>query len=86
MKKAVVMFSLMFVVGLLVVGKPYALQGTAEAMSLSGVAHENHQGFDTCSAPSFDKMREWWVYSPYYYVGIYIGGINRGCSQPNLSS
>lgn len=86
MKKAAVMFSLIFVVGLLVVGKPYAPQGTAEAMSLSGVVHENHQGFDTCSAPSLDKMRQWWVYTPYYYVGIYIGGVNRGCSQPNLSS
>jgi hypothetical protein len=27
-----------------------------------------------------------WLQSPYRAVGVYIGGINRGCDQPNLSS
>jgi hypothetical protein len=27
-----------------------------------------------------------WLSSPYRAIGIYIGGINRGCSQPNLNS
>lgn len=30
-------------------------------------------------------MQDWWWYSPYWYVGIYIGGIHRACSQPNLT-
>ncbi|MBV9535001.1 MAG: DUF1906 domain-containing protein [Solirubrobacterales bacterium] len=41
-------------------------------------------GFDTCSAPSQSQMAAWSV-SPYRAVGIYIGGVNMGCAQPNLS-
>ncbi|HWG97958.1 MAG TPA: glycoside hydrolase domain-containing protein [Pilimelia sp.] len=42
-------------------------------------------GFDTCSAPSEAAMRAWRAASPYRAVGIYFGGINRGCAQPNLT-
>ncbi len=42
-------------------------------------------GFDACAAPSKSAMSAW-SSSPYSAVGIYIGGANRGCSQPNLSS
>jgi hypothetical protein len=42
-------------------------------------------GFDACTAPSKSAMNAWRS-SPYESVGIYIGGVNRGCSQPNLSS
>ncbi len=41
-------------------------------------------GFDPCSAPSPAQMSAWGS-SPYHAVGIYIGGANMGCSQPNLS-
>ncbi len=41
-------------------------------------------GFDACTAPSSSAMSAW-SSSPYHAVGIYIGGANRGCSQPNLS-
>jgi hypothetical protein len=44
------------------------------------------KGFDTCSAPSASRMQTWWRYSPYFDVGIYIGGSNRACSQPNLTT
>ncbi len=44
------------------------------------------QGFDACTAPSLNQMRTWWQHSPYYDVNIYIGGISRGCGQPNLSA
>jgi hypothetical protein len=44
------------------------------------------KGFDTCAAPSASTMQQWWSYSPYWNIGIYIGGSNRGCSQPNLTS
>jgi len=42
-------------------------------------------GFDTCSAPSSSAMAAW-AESPFRGVGIYIGGENSACSQPNLSS
>ncbi|HET7589413.1 MAG TPA: DUF1906 domain-containing protein [Solirubrobacterales bacterium] len=41
-------------------------------------------GFDACSAPSARAMSDWRE-SPYRAVGVYIGGLNRGCSQPNLT-
>lgn len=42
-------------------------------------------GFDTCSAPSTRAMAAW-AESPFRGVGIYIGGENSACSQPNLSA
>jgi hypothetical protein len=42
-------------------------------------------GFDACAAPSSAAMDAWGA-SPYRAVGIYIGGENRGCAQPNLSA
>ena len=30
-------------------------------------------------------MRTWAITSPYTSVGVYIGGANRGCAQPNLT-
>ncbi|MBM0235382.1 DUF1906 domain-containing protein, partial [Micromonospora sp. STR1_7] len=41
-------------------------------------------GFDTCAAPSNASMKAW-LQSPYRAIGIYIGGVNRGCAQPNLT-
>jgi hypothetical protein len=43
-------------------------------------------GFDSCGAPSADYMRAWWRSSPYGAVGIYIGGADRACAQPNLTA
>ncbi|HXF29915.1 MAG TPA: DUF1906 domain-containing protein [Solirubrobacterales bacterium] len=42
-------------------------------------------GFDTCSAPSSKAMAAW-AASPFRGVGVYIGGENSACSQPNLSA
>jgi Domain of unknown function (DUF1906) len=42
-------------------------------------------GFDTCAAPSVATMRDW-LASPYRAVGIYIGGVDRACSQASLTS
>lgn len=41
-------------------------------------------GFDACAAPSSDAMKSW-LQSPYRAAGIYFGGNNRGCQQPNLT-
>lgn len=43
-------------------------------------------GFDACTAPSLDALRAWRQESPYRVVNIYFGGLNRGCTQPNLTS
>jgi hypothetical protein len=42
-------------------------------------------GFDACAAPS-SRMMTAWAASPYRGIGVYIGGTNRACSQPNLTS
>jgi hypothetical protein len=44
------------------------------------------RGFDACAAPSLTTMSKWKTSSPYSSIGIYIGGANRGCAQPNLSA
>lgn len=42
-------------------------------------------GFDACAAPSGRAMAAW-ASSPYRGIGVYIGGSNRACSQPNLTA
>jgi len=41
-------------------------------------------GFDACATPSSRAMSAW-ASSPYRAIGVYIGGVNRACSQPNLT-
>ena len=43
------------------------------------------KAFDTCSAPAVDTMSAWRS-SPYGAIGVYVGGINRGCAQPHLTA
>jgi hypothetical protein len=46
----------------------------------------NGKGFDTCAAPSTSQMQAWWTNTPWSFIGVYIGGAVRGCSQPNLTA
>ncbi|HEY5707952.1 MAG TPA: DUF1906 domain-containing protein [Solirubrobacterales bacterium] len=55
----------------------------AEAPAASGEEYTG-LGFDACAAPSSRAMAAW-EDSPYRAVGVYIGGLNRACSQPNLT-
>jgi glycoside hydrolase-like protein len=57
-------------------GRPPAHVSTADYTGL---------GFDACTAPSRRSMSAWGG-SPYRAIGVYIGGLNRGCSQPNLTA
>ena len=41
--------------------------------------------FDTCTAPTLAQMTAWKA-SPYKGIGIYIGGVNRSCAQPQLTA
>ena len=42
-------------------------------------------GFDTCAAPSSAYMKAWRSNSPYRAIGVYIGGSDEACAQPNLT-
>jgi hypothetical protein len=44
------------------------------------------EGFDACTAPSSAYMSAWKSASPYGAVGVYIGGADRACAQPNLTA
>lgn len=44
------------------------------------------QGFDACTAPSQANMNAWKSDSPYSAIGIYLGGSERACAQPDLTS
>jgi hypothetical protein len=52
--------------------------GSASATAFAGLA------FDQCTAPSVAAMTAWNA-SPYRAAGIYIGGVNRSCAQPQLT-
>ena len=61
---------------------PSAPRASTQADTAPGIPP---QGFDTCAAPSATHLDTWWRSSPFTSVGIYIGGANRGCAQPNLT-
>ncbi len=67
-------------------GRPGRL--TAHAASTS-TAHTTSfttgLGFDPCATPSTSAMSAW-KSSPYRTVGVYLGGTNMACAQPNLTS
>lgn len=64
---------------LLVPASGRAAGSAARAGVFSGYA------FDACSAPSVASLQAW-TGSPYRAVGVYIGGTNRACNQPNLTA
>src|SRR6266481_4623044 len=43
------------------------------------------RAFDTCTAPPLATIAAWNT-SPYRALGVYIGGIDRHCSQPQLTA
>ncbi len=55
----------------------YAAGATATAYS--------GRAFDTCTAPPLSTLVAWGS-SPYRALGVYIGGVNRTCSQAQLTS
>jgi hypothetical protein len=55
------------------------------ARSAGATATYTGGGFDACAAPSLAQMSAW-LSSPYRSIGIYIGGVNRGCGDGNLSA
>ena len=63
----------------------HAQASRAQPARLSAASEFTGLGFDACAAPSQRTMSAW-SSSPYRAIGVYIGGANRGCSQPNLTA
>ncbi|MEV6584155.1 glycoside hydrolase domain-containing protein, partial [Streptomyces sp. NPDC051582] len=61
-------------------------RSTAQATVSADSTNYTGKGFDACAAPDSSTMNAWMAHSPYRAVGIYIGGRNRGCAQPNLTA
>jgi hypothetical protein len=62
-----------------------AAPAQASAASSPGGSVFTGLGFDACSTPSSRTMLAWGA-SPYRAIGVYIGGANRACTQPNLTA
>jgi hypothetical protein len=63
-----------------------AVAAAAAGPAALSPTNETGKGFDACTAPSSANMRAWKSGSPYSAAGIYIGGPERACSQPNLTA
>jgi hypothetical protein len=58
----------------------------AYALANGSGAGVGAHGFDTCTDPSEGAMNAWWPNTPWWWAGVYIGGSEMACSQPNLSA
>jgi hypothetical protein len=64
---------------------PIASRAAPMATSSAAIADFTGLGFDACATPSTKTMTAWGA-SPYRVLGVYVGGANRACSQPNLTA
>jgi hypothetical protein len=58
---------------------------SASAPATPGAVFQG-KGFDACATPSEATMSAWGASSPYGAIGVYIGGVNMACAQPNLTA
>jgi Rv2525c-like, glycoside hydrolase-like domain/Fibronectin type III domain len=65
-----------------ILGVPGA--GTAAPEQFGGGVFTGY-GFESCNAPSPEALSAW-LASPYRAVGVYIGGVNRGCANAQLNA
>src|SRR3569833_296380 len=63
-----------------------ALSVGATAINPDAVVNLVAKGFDQCAAGTVSQMQAWWTNTPWSFANIYLGGSNRGCSQPHLIS
>jgi Rv2525c-like, glycoside hydrolase-like domain len=70
-------------------GLPRPVKDPPQAQSApwlpAGATNYHGRGFDTCAAPSQAVMHSWRADSPYAAIGIYLGGSDAACLQPNLT-
>src|SRR5215218_1935168 len=76
----------LFSAGLLAAALPAAAEPatTVNYPNNASATRFNGYAFDACTAPSVATMKAWTA-SPYDGVGVYVGGVNRSCAQPNLT-
>jgi len=65
---------------------PVALQATPALALPGGGGHTDGFGFDACTAPSQTAMNAFWSNTRFTWMGVYVGGESRACSQPNLTA
>lgn len=83
---AVVGVAVVGVAPVLISASPAAAQPATTTAYPAGAVTTRFTGlaFDTCTAPSVAAITAWNA-SPYRAVGIYFGGVNRTCAQPQLT-
>lgn len=69
-----------------VAGAGLAAQTSMAATTWPAQRTYTGRAFDTCAAPSLAAMRAWRTNNFYGAAAVYIGGRNRGCTQPNLTA
>ncbi len=65
--------------------RPAGIRGAASPAVPAAATSYTGRGFDACTAPSAAQMQAW-QRSPYRAVGVYIGGADRACAQPDLTA
>jgi hypothetical protein len=68
-----------------VAGAGVAAQTSMAATAWPAQKTYTGRAFDTCAAPSLSAMNAW-KGGLYGAAAVYVGGRNRGCSQPNLTA
>ncbi|MEU0028015.1 glycoside hydrolase domain-containing protein [Streptomyces sp. NPDC006335] len=68
-----------------VAGAGLAAQSSMAATTWPAQRTYTGRAFDTCAAPSLAAMKAWHT-GFYGAAAVYVGGKNRGCSQPNLTA
>jgi hypothetical protein len=68
-----------------VAGAGIAAQSSMAATTWPAQKTYTGRAFDTCTAPSLSAMKAW-KGGLYGAAAVYVGGKNRGCSQPNLTA
>src|ERR1039457_3429335 len=71
----------------LVIASPARAEPATTVGYPAGAASTRYAGsaFDTCTAPSLAAITAWGA-SPYRAIAVYIGGVSRTCSQPQLTA
>ncbi|MFI1399512.1 glycoside hydrolase domain-containing protein [Streptomyces sp. NPDC020681] len=66
---------------------PTAAEPATSVAYPAGASSTRYAGlaFDTCTAPPLSAIQAWNA-SPYRAVGVYVGGVNRTCAQPQLTA
>jgi hypothetical protein len=68
-----------------VAGAGIAAQTSMAATTWPAQRTYTGRAFDTCAAPSLSAMKAWHT-GFYGAAAVYVGGKNRGCTQPNLTA